>query len=79
MFDPYSALARSLEREAALLWNLKELLTALDESGIGPTSKLLPRWQLERIEVAIDSSEEEVAMLTEVLGYLDEEGEDRIE
>lgn len=58
------ALGRALERETTLCWNLKELLVALDESAIGPTSKLLPRWQLERIEAAIETSEDEVKMLT---------------
>lgn len=65
--DPYAALRRSLEREQNLCWNLKELLVALDESAIGPTSKLLPRWQIERIEASISTSEDEIEMLTAAL------------
>lgn len=61
------ALSRALEREQALCWNLKELLVALDESAVGPTSNLLPRWQLERIEAAIETSEDEITMLTSAL------------
>ena len=77
MFDPYIALARTLEREEALLWNLKELLVSIDESGVGPASKLIPRWQLERIESTIESSEEEIEMITEVLEHLDEGDHDQ--
>ena len=68
MFDPYAVLARALEREQALLWNLKELLASIDSSSIGPAVRLLPRWQIERVELAIDTSEEELRMLDEVLG-----------
>lgn len=72
MFDPYTVLSRCLEREESLLWNLKELLVSLDQSSIGPASSILPRWQLERIEEAIERSEEEIEMLTEALADLDE-------
>lgn len=65
--DPYAVLKRALEREARLLWNLKELLASLDTSTVGPASNLLPRWQIERIEDAIASSEEEVEMLDRAL------------
>lgn len=72
-FDPYQVLARAVEREEALLWNLKELLVSLDEGGIGPASRLLPRWQIERIEAAIETSEEEIALLHDALEELDVE------
>lgn len=60
MFDLARALKRALEREASLLWNLKEVLVALDESAAGPTVAILPRFQIERIEAAIEQSEEEI-------------------
>lgn len=73
MFNPYMALKRALEREESLLRNLKELLVSLDEAAVGPASKIIPRWQLERIEDAIAVSEEEVWMLNSALEELDEE------
>jgi uncharacterized protein (DUF342 family) len=66
------ALRRAVEREESLLWNLKELLVSLDESTIGPAVNIIPRWQLERIENAIESSEEEVEMLHEALAAIEE-------
>jgi hypothetical protein len=66
------ALRRGVEREESLLWNLKELLVSLDESTIGPAVNIIPRWQLERIENAIESSEEEVEMLHEALAAIEE-------
>lgn len=72
-FDPYAVLSRALEREEALLWNLKELLIAVDSSGVGPASRIIPKWQLDRIEATIESSEEEIEMLTEALDSLDDE------
>lgn len=66
------ALRRSVAREESLLWNLKELLVSLDESAIGPTVKIVPRWQLERIERAVESSEEELEMLHEALAAIDD-------
>ena len=65
-------LRRAVEREESLLWNLKELLVSLDESTIGPAVNIIPRWQLERIENAIESSEEEVEMLHEALAAIEE-------
>jgi hypothetical protein len=73
MFDPYTVLSRSLEREESLLWNLRELLISLDQSSGGPASAILPRWQLERIEIAIECSEKEIESLTEVLASLDDD------
>ena len=67
------ALRRSIEREATTLWCLKELVVALDESAIGPAVKIIPRWQLERIEGAIESSEEEIAMLQMALDAIEVE------
>lgn len=72
-FDAYTVLARALEREEALLWNLKELLISLDQSSLGPASHILPGWQLRRIEEVIESSEEEVGMLNKTLEDLEEE------
>lgn len=74
MFDPYAALARTLEREAALLLNLRELLFCVDTSEVGPASSVIPRWQLERIESAIEMSEEETALLEPVLQNLGRDG-----
>jgi hypothetical protein len=73
MFEPYTVLKRALEREEALLWNLRELLVSLDQSGVGPASAILPRWQLERIEAAIAASEEEMEMLSAALEELDDD------
>lgn len=67
VLDPLQALHRTLEREASLLWNLKELMGSIDESSIGPATRLLPRWQIERIEAAIEASEEELEMLNNAL------------
>lgn len=72
-FDPYSVLARSLERESALLSNLREVVTALDESPLGPAVKFLPQWQLEKIEASIEASEDETQFLYEALAELDDE------
>lgn len=65
------ALRRAIDREQSLLWNLKEVLVALDESAVGPTVAILPRFQVDRIEAAIESSEDELAMLHRALAEVE--------
>jgi len=70
--EPYAALARALEREETLLRVLKELLISIDSSSVGPAARLLPKWQIEQAEDAIEASEEELQMLGDIIAEIDE-------
>jgi hypothetical protein len=73
IFNPYLALKRCLEREDRLRWQLKEVLASLDESAIGPATSILPRYQIEQMESAIDNSETETTAIDAALAELDDD------
>lgn len=72
--DVTKALVRSLEREERLLNSLKEVIFSIDESAIGPISRILPRWQMEKISDIIRISEEEMEVMNQLDWEVEENG-----